>query len=462
MRTIRERLPDIDGFLRLEWLEADAVEATRPAGQPDFDERAGQLTVGGLRITGVVMLSLVLLAWPTDLLVFPVGSSGMRAIFFWRIWVIATCITALTALSMSRFVRSHPFYVAFIAYTVPVCATGWLMGSIGGLEFPTTYGIYTAPLLTVLLVVRLKHRIAVTASLVAAYFLSFAAANPAVIAQPRFSILIVWTIASAITAVIAGHVVYFLLRANFRQRRDLDAMAQKLKTLVGEQSTEIRNLASRISFVQEQERARIARDLHDDLGQTLVSLGMQLEWLQMQVQKGTPYAGGVEKGLETARSHIGEIHDSLDRILAALGPRALETQGFDAALKRMVQALARRNGYDAEVNVGVETDSFSFAASVVLFRIVQEAVTNISRHSRAGRAEISIVPSGGRVVLRISDDGAGFDPAAAAGKGRLGLMGIRERSLLLKGDCLVRSAPGQGCTIEISFPADRLKDEVLS
>ncbi|MFA6033065.1 MAG: hypothetical protein WC889_09220, partial [Myxococcota bacterium] len=228
MASLRQRILGIIPALGFAWPEVDDG-----GGPGEFDDRASQLTVGGLKITAVTLLALIILAWPTDLLIFPVGSPGMRAIFWWRICLIAACLTGIAALTKSRFFRSHPYYVAFLAFTLPVCATGWLMGSIGGLEFPTTYGIYTAPLMTVLLVVGLKARIVVTISLVATYFLCFVAANPAVVADPHFGTLIVWSVASSITAIIAGHVVYFLLRANFRQRQDLDRLAAQLKTLIG-------------------------------------------------------------------------------------------------------------------------------------------------------------------------------------------------------------------------------------
>jgi signal transduction histidine kinase len=398
--------------------------------------------------------------WPTDLLVFPPGTPGLRAIFIWRICLVAACVVTLVLLKSSPFFRAHPFHLAMVSINLPVFASGWLMGKIGGPEAATTCGVYTAPLLTVLLVVELRPRIAATVSIIVAYFLGLVASRPAIISESGFAAIVVWTVASAITAVIVGHVTYILLRANFRQRRALDRMASQLKTLVGEQSTEIRTLASRISFLQEEERARIAHELHDDLGQTLVSVGMQLEWVQGLSGRTPPDVEKIDSGIRSLRAMVDELHDSLDRVLATLRPRTLETLGFDLAVTRLAQDLGRQNGFAAEVEIGVDTDDFSPAASVVIFRIIQQALTNISRHARAGRAGISLSLEEGSVVLRIVDDGVGFDPSAVEGKGRMGLMGIRERSLLLKGDCRIESAPGKGCRIVIAFPAGRLISEV--
>jgi signal transduction histidine kinase len=140
----------------------------------------------------------------------------------------------------------------------------------------------------------------------------------------------------------------------------------------------------------------------------------------------------------------------------------LEALGFDLAVTRMAQDLGRHNGFNMEIEIDVETDTFSKPASVVLFRIIQQALTNISRHAKAKSAAVTLAPSDGRVVMRISDDGVGFETEAAERKGRLGLMGIRERSLLLRGDCRIESSPGTGSVIEISFPLERLKNEVVS
>jgi signal transduction histidine kinase len=255
---------------------------------------------------------------------------------------------------------------------------------------------------------------------------------------------------------VVGHVLYVLLRTNYLQKTKLDGFARELQARVLAQTEEIRELAGGISSVQEAERARIARDLHDEMGQKLVGLGMELQWVQRKLEPLGAPAGLAGEGLHRAQTQIGGLHESLRDILGALRPRSLEESGLDAALSRMVREAADKNGFTADVDIGVNVDSLSSAASVVLFRIVQEAVANIGRHARARQVHIQLLPAGQDILLRIADDGVGFDALAVREKGRLGLRGIMERTSLLKGTCRVNSQPGKGCIIEIRFPIDSL------
>lgn len=425
-----------------------------------FDVHARRLTVTGLRVAAGVMLVLTLLAWPTDILIFESGSPAMQAILSWRLWIIGSCVLGFIALSASRYLLSHPFYVALIFIGTPIAASGYLMGSIGGASSPSTYGIYTIPLFSVLLVVRLPVRIAVAMLFVLAYLVAYYAANPAYFNDPFAGILIVWSCASAIAAIAVGHVFFWLLHANFFQKQKLDSFSAELSEQVAAQTAEIREMATGLSSVQEQERARIARDLHDELGQKLVGLAMELQWVKKKLGAHAEPSEPASQGLQSALEQVDGIHASLDDILNALRPRALTELGFDLALSRMIRELADKNGFVAAVDIEINVDALSETASVVLFRIIQELVTNVARHAKASRAVVKLSPSGEGIQLSVFDDGVGFDVHAAGEKGRMGLVGIVERSHLLGGTCEIGSRPGSGTSITIHFPPTRLYREV--
>ncbi len=417
------------------------------------------LTAASARVTAIVMFWMTLLAWPTDLLVFARHSPEMGAIFWWRVWLLVSCLFMYVLLRRPWF-SSHPLLVAVVAITVPVGASGWLMSTVGGFDSPLSYGIYTVPLLTVLLVVGLRARILATMLLVVAYFICFFAADPRHLSHPFVGTPIIWSVASAITAVIVGHVVYVLLSMNFRQQRRLDTLSGQLQARVSEQNAEIHRLAENISSTQERERSRIAQDLHDELGQMLVALGMEIELLEARLRTPATNAEAVAASWLGVRGRINETHDSLHRVIGAVKPRALEEQGFDLAVTRMVEDLGKRGDFVADVEIGVDVDSFSAFASLILYRIVQEAVTNIARHARAQHARLRLDGAGEDVTLRIADDGVGFDPIALARPDGLGLKGIQERSRLLHGECTILSRPGAGCEIVVRIPLCDLQEEM--
>jgi signal transduction histidine kinase len=457
---VRRLIRLLRGGLRALDVEIAIAHELSPEWKEALAMHARHLTAAGVRGTAVVMFLLVLLGWPTDLLVFTPGSPEMQAMFSWRVWLLADCAATFVALR-GRWWAAHAFLVALVGFTVPVGVSGWLMGGIGAFHSPLSYGIYSVPLMTVLLVVDLPKRIFATALLVVAYFVCIFAADPSHLSHPIAGAPFIWSVAASITAVVVGHVVYALLTTNFLQRRRLDAQALELRARVSEQTAEIRHLAASISSIQERERSRIAQDLHDELGQLLVGLGMEIELLQRQTGMNDVTGGPIDGPWPTLREMINGTHDSLHRVIGALQPRALEEQGFDLAVTRMVHDLAKQHRFHAEVHIAVESDAFSPTASVILYRIIQEAVTNIARHAQAHHARLWLDSSDGDLVLRVSDDGVGFDPALLVNGNCLGLAGIRERSRLLRGTCTIASRPACGCEMVIRVPMHRLEEEAV-
>jgi len=322
------------------------------------------------------------------------------------------------------------------------------MGRVGGLASPLFYGVYTTPLLTVLLVVGLRARVLATGVVVVAYFLGYFAADPAHLREPGLGTPLVWVAASAATAVTVGHVVTALLRSNFRQRRALERLTVGLERRVAGQTAELVGLASNLANVQEQERRRMAREIHDELGQALTALRMELEHLRRGAGPGTPLA----EGFGRAAGLLDSVHDSLDRVLTALRPKVLDTRGLVAALESLAGTLQRVHRLECHLELGIDEERLDPEQTIALYRIAQEALTNAARHSRATRVEVRLEETAAGMRLTVQDDGQGFDPTAVAGGARLGLLGIRERSRLLGGHCTVHSRPGAGTRIQVEFP----------
>ncbi|MEI6948799.1 PAS domain S-box protein [Paraflavisolibacter sp. H34] len=211
---------------------------------------------------------------------------------------------------------------------------------------------------------------------------------------------------------------------------------------------ELHTLSNHLQNIREEERINIAREIHDELGQQLTGLKMEVHWLNKRLPPGD----------FTARNRITDILSLIDdtiksvrRIASELRPSILDDLGLVAALEWLSQEVARRS--EIIVNFCCDMPEPELAASVKtgLFRIYQEALTNALRHSRARTVSSTLQLVGNRLELEVSDDGIGLDPGAREKK-TFGLLGIQERTYALGGALEINSEPGKGTTLLISVP----------
>jgi PAS domain S-box-containing protein len=218
---------------------------------------------------------------------------------------------------------------------------------------------------------------------------------------------------------------------------------------------EYRALASRRENERETERKRIARELHDELGQFLTALRMRASLLRVRFGDANP---------ELVES-VAQMTQLVDRTLevirdaaSALRPAALD-MGVASALEWLVHEFTKHSGIPCELRVDEAQVALGEEAATAVFRIVQESLTNVARHAQASEVSVSLHRMADRYVLRVRDNGQGFEPEAA--HLNLGLVGVRERVLALGGELEVSSAPGRGASIEVRFPvwdARRMRD----
>ncbi len=215
-----------------------------------------------------------------------------------------------------------------------------------------------------------------------------------------------------------------------------------------------RGLAKAVWKVQEDERRRLARELHDGLGQTLTALTNQLERLQRKLEEqgsGEALAAGLADSVETARQALNDSRE-LSRLLR---PPVLDDLGLAAALSWLARNLEQRTDLHVDLTVEGIEERLDPELETLVFRLVQEALTNVLRHSGARQAAVAVSRSGGLLELRISDRGRGFDARAAfagheaAGSG---LRGMRDRLELFGGRLELVSAPDQGTLVSARVP----------
>jgi signal transduction histidine kinase len=211
---------------------------------------------------------------------------------------------------------------------------------------------------------------------------------------------------------------------------------------------ELQALSRRLVGVQEEERRSIARELHDEAGQALTLLRVELEVLERKVDDPQQ----VILGTTQLKQIVEEIMQNLHRLAVNLRPASLDQLGLAAALHQHGASVSAAHHVEVQVEALNLDDRLPADLEVTLYRIVQESLNNVVRHAGARHADVILERRDGRVIAVIEDDGYGFDPEAVRQTDRLGLLGMRERAEALGGTLIVDSAPGSGTTVRVEVP----------
>jgi signal transduction histidine kinase len=218
---------------------------------------------------------------------------------------------------------------------------------------------------------------------------------------------------------------------------------------MAESERNLKALSDRLLTVQEEERRTIAREIHDELGQSLTALKMDIGGILDE--RDSPERG------ETLRRRIRETLDelvrSVQRISSELRPSALDDLGLAETLETEARVFEERTGIECELSLGPDAVEIDDRAASVIYRIVQEALTNVARHSNATRAEIRLRQRGEETVLEIRDDGRGITPEEKSRASSLGLIGMRERAALIGGVVHIEGIAGSGTIVSVRMPA---------
>lgn len=240
----------------------------------------------------------------------------------------------------------------------------------------------------------------------------------------------------------AGHIV-----GTVGISRDISERKAAADELVRSRA-QLRELSDFLQTVREEERARISRELHDELGQTLTAMKMDLGWLRERVPtEPEMLRARVDRLITIVDRSVGD----LQRIAADLRPLILDELGLVSAIQWLAQDIAERNALTIEVSFDREDVAYNPLISTAAFRIVQESLTNIVRHGHASRAGVRARHVAGELHLEITDNGRGMD-RTSSGRGRLGLIGMQERARMLGGVVDIDSAPERGTSVRACLP----------
>lgn len=238
------------------------------------------------------------------------------------------------------------------------------------------------------------------------------------------------------------------LQSGLEERvKERTAQLLEAQTRLLESQGRLQELAGFLQNVREEERTHIARELHDELGQTLTSLRIDLGWLRNQSEKLGAQAVDRANG---AYALVERTIDALRRISEGLRPGMLDVLGLAAAVEHHVTQFEERNGISCSLAMNREEFAIDGELATAIFRLIQEALTNVLRHAAASQLSVSIDEDEDCIRVGIEDDGQGFPPAQD--KKTFGLLGMQERVKMLGGSIAINSQPGAGCRIEATFP----------
>lgn len=237
-------------------------------------------------------------------------------------------------------------------------------------------------------------------------------------------------------------------RQNARLTRELETLNQTLEAQVAARTRELQALSLRLLRIQEDERRAIARELHDEVGQLLTGLKLQLDALT-RAAAGTTLLPALGEARETA----DHLLDHVRLLTQQYRPRVLDDLGLQPALEWHMKQFLKQTGITVALDVSLPATRLPGDLETVVFRIVQESLTNIARHAGVTTAEVTVTHDAHRLIVEITDRGPGFDVAAKLARtDSLGLAGLRERVHLAGGRLELFSRAGQGTRIQAEFP----------
>ncbi len=251
-----------------------------------------------------------------------------------------------------------------------------------------------------------------------------------------------------VLARVRTHVELHRLQVRFEERvRERTEQCRQAELRLHESKLQLRELAAFLQTVREEERTRIARELHDELGQSLTALRIDLSWLKTKYSSLDP---AVMDRMVSALRLLERTVDSVRRISEDLRPRMLDDLGLAAAIEHHVDQFSAHTGIPCRLAMNREEFDIDSVKATAIFRIVQEALTNVARHAGAKDVAIEIEETDGNIRLSLRDDGRGF--VVDQSRKTFGLLGMRERVTMLGGRLEIASTPGSGTTIAVWLP----------
>ena len=434
----------------------------RVEADASFADYANRVSRQNLRLMGWFALGLLVVFAPTDLISAQVNAETTRSMTALRLFAVPLMLAVLALEPRLTWLHRRPIVLTGVlgiigVYVLAFHASTWFVPSE-----PWIYGIYVVPFTTTPALAPLTERIVAavlnTLPWAAAALVGTWSSDLIYVFWPQLFLLF-----SMIAAIVVGHVTYLGARRTYSTRAELkretdelnaanarlESINQQLVELnteleerVDSKSDELRDLSKRIAALAEEDRAFIAQDLHDEFGQVVAGLRMQLG-LSGTVSDRIAYVSEI-------RGLLDRMTTSLNRTLHQLRPTELETMHLADALAWLVSGVAQQSGLHGGFECEGDSTRVPDELAHHVFRVTQEALTNVVRHAEASRVDVGLRVGTDDVRLRILDDGVGVDDSA--GFESYGLNGMRRRAAAVGGTVTVNSGTDSGTMVELHAP----------
>ena len=426
---------------------------------PTAEERApfALYTLAGLVRTcqtiSVVLVLVALLWWPTDHLIFEGNALAQQVFVMLRAGGAGMLFLLALALTYLPFARKHP--MLFVSPTAALTAVlvGHLMALLGGPSTLWPHFLYTFLFLGVPLAMLPLDRLSLTATCALLMMVAYFAEDPRYLSDPSALIFVSFMTACVIATTYFGQMNYRLMLETFRASSALASLNSTLEQKVDEQTSLLHALAMHLDQAREAERAQIAHELHDELGQELMALRYALELARTRYLRDPTC---IDANLRELKSLLVRTTETTRSLVSDLRPRLLLEMGLEGALDWLV-----RNANKGEVQARFECPAplgeLEETMTHVVFRVVQEAITNALNHASPKTIVVRATMDANQLCVEVKDDGQGFDANAKRTKASLGLVGMRERVRSVAGEFAIQTKPGDGTQITFSMRAKRVE-----
>lgn len=447
--TARGRIAEIIAAARAWSADPAKSEEEREA----FAQYTQNLTIMLWPWFGLGIAGAALFWWPVDHLVFADSPHTREVYTLFRSMLIVLDLSMVLMLPRLSLCRRWPQTTAAVAATLNLAITGAMLAEAGqGSVLWISYA-FVAPQLGTLLFVPLPMRALATSIFCVAIFGAWLAHPMGSLHSPGALPALSYLGFCCLHGVGVGHVIFVLLRRSFHlqrslaaERADLEKLATRLEHRVTEQTRALRVANHRAQDVRSTQRAELARDLHDGLGQELTSLR-----LLIGVGRATMSGPGEPELLSELSDSVQRVQQSLRRVLVSLRPALLDEQGLVEALRTLVRELERRSSLEIKLEISdTLPEPIPADQGVALYHIAQEGLHNALRHARANRITLGLDRRDQALVLTVHDDGVGIAPVQV-GAG-MGTRGVTERVEPLGGSARWERRDGTLLTVTLPLP----------
>ena len=428
-----------------------------------FDEHLRNVAYRNGRGAALFLAGFCAALWPTDLIVFRRMPEMQTTISELRIAVIGTAVI-IHLLMRTRLGPRYPTLLLGVGGAVVMYAVGWGFGEIGGPDRPWIHLAYPALFFSVLAPVRVGARVALVTVLALALCSGFLLPHPQYWHDPLTTLSLSF-VASLVALVVAvGHLSFRIMRQSFYQSVELERASTELADLnetlesrVREQTRDLRLLTDHLERAREDERTRISRELHDQLGQELTALHLALSLSTQRFAKDPKSIAG---NLEEMTALLKRTQSTTRNLVTELRPQLLDELGLRAGIEWLIRQTEQRSPVRCSLAADGALTELPPDVSTVAFRIVQEALTNVVRHAKAKQVDVRLMLRDDALDLAVSDDGIGL-PMDGRPSG-FGLIGIRERVATRAGKMELRARAGGGTVLSVTLPLAAPTEEVES